>query len=234
MLSGPLSKVDIVIDENTGKFILTLNNIRFGTFYVKKNAEKFGKFLKQNPQYIVTDPQERKSCSTPLRIRLSDKSQPHFGRFKDTHIGLVKTFLKENIIPNENTVEVRSGGVRKRTSGGEAPKRRSSGSGGGGGVRKRRSSDSEDSDSRSGGGGGGGDSRKRRSSGSGGGGDGGEQIFDIRVSQDQKPQRGRQQQQGFLPQYFRGFFDSEQFQERPHNKQTAQKQKKGGEDRYFL
>ena len=229
MLSGPLSKVDIVIDENTGKFILTLNNIRFGTFYVKKNAETFGKFLKQNPQYIVTDPQERKSCSTPLRIRLTI-SQPNFGRFKKEHVELVKTFLKENIIPNENTVEVRSGGVRKRTSGGVAPKRRSSGSGGGGGVRKRTSG---------GGGGGGGDVQKRRSSdsedsGSGGGGDGGEQIFDIRVSQDKKPQRGRQQQQGFLPQYFRGFFDSEQFKERPHNKQTAQKHKQGGEDRYFF
>jgi len=231
MLSRALSKVDIVIEESNGKFILKMmNNIRFGTFRLKENAEKFREFLKRNPQYIVTNPVERKSCSD-LRIRLSDKSQPHFGRFKDTHIGLVRKFLRDHIINSESADD------GKHSSGGGAQKRTNTSSGGGGGgdsgVLKLTSSGGKRT-SASGGGRG---AQKRTNTGSedSGSGGGGEQIFDIRVSQDKKPQRGRQQQQGFLPQYFRGLFDpSEQFQERPHNKQTAQKHKQGGDDRYFF
>jgi hypothetical protein len=260
MLSGPLSKDSIVIKEENGKFVLNIKNIRFGTFHLKENAEKFGKFLKKNIQYIVIDPQERGSC-VRVRIRIFG-FQSNFGCFKEAHIDSVKTFLSENIIPSEKVAAIQKstgggcgGSAPARTSsgdGGGGPKRRSNGSGDGGGATvrtssggsgnggpKRRSGGGGGATARtSSGGGGGGGGPKRRSSGDSGGGDAskrrssdsggssgsggvGEQIFNMRVSQDQKPQ------QGLLPQYFRGFLDpSEKFQE-----QKAYKQ--GGEDRYF-
>jgi hypothetical protein len=233
MFSGPLSKDSIVIkEEENGKFVLTINRVRFGSFHLKSNAEKFGKFLKNNPQYIVLDPEERKSCKD-LRIRIFG-SQSNFGCFKKAHIDSMKTFLSENIIPSENDAA-----IHKSTGGGGgggAPARttRTSGSGGsdggrssggGGGTQARTSSGSGAPKRKSSGRGSGGDAPKRKSSDSGESSGGvGEQLFNMRVSsQDQKPQ------QGLLPQYFRGFL--EPFE--TGQKQRVKKQQGGEEDRYF-
>ena len=198
MLSGPIP-INIVKDTNS-KFILQIFNPKsikydhFGTFNLKTNAEKFAEFLLANKKYIKD---HFEGWTTQLKIQINNV-RIYFGTFKVQYVDAVKNFLKDNIIASEGESNAAK----------DAPKRTSSGSVGGGG-------------------GGGGGAPKRTSSGSvgDGGGDGeGEQIFNIRVSQDHKPQRGGQRQQGLLPQYLTQLLDSsEHFQE-----QTAQKQKQGG------